>query len=190
MIFRPLAQWPAKALTLSVRTAVEPSAVIPALRGVVKSFDANVPVFNVCTMAQQKNDTLALQRMAALLLSGFGALALLLAALGIYGVLAYSVSRRTREIGVRMALGAKIADVLTLVMRQGLLLVAFGMALGLAGALALTRLLRGFLYEISALDPLTFVCVVFLLAVVSVLACWLPARRATRVDPMVALRHE
>ncbi len=190
MMFRPLAQWPAKALTLSVRTAVEPSAVIPALRGLVKSLDANVPVFNVSTMTQQKNGTLALQRMAALLLSGFGALALLLAALGIYGVLAYSVSRRTREIGVRMALGARIADVLSLVMRQGLALVAFGLALGLAGALVLTRLLRGFLYEISALDPLTFACAVFLLAAVSLLACWLPARRAARVDPMVALRHE
>ncbi|MGO8697062.1 MAG: ADOP family duplicated permease [Limisphaerales bacterium] len=190
MMFRPLAQWPAKALTLSVKTAVGPSAVIPMLRGLVKSLDANVPVFNVRTLEQQKDGTLALQRMAALLLSGFGALALLLAALGTYGVLAYSVSRRTREIGVRMALGATIADVLTLVMRQGLALVVVGMALGLVGALALTRLLRGFLYEITALDPLSFASALVLLGVVSVLACWLPARRAARVDPMVALRHE
>jgi ABC-type antimicrobial peptide transport system permease subunit len=128
--------------------------------------------------------------MAALLLSGFGALALLLAALGIFGVLAYWVSRRTREIGVRMALGARIANVLTLVMRQGLVLVAIGMVLGLCGGLALTRLLRGFLYETTTLDPLTFASAPVLLAVVAVLACWLPARRAARVDPMVALRHE
>jgi predicted permease len=190
MMFRPLGQWRANTLTLSVRTAVAPSTVVPTLRGLVKLIDPNVPVFNVYTLEQQKDGALSLQRMAALLLSGFGALALLLAALGIYGVLAYWVSRRTREIGVRMALGAKIANVLTLVMRQGLALVATGMALGLCGALALTRLLRGFLYETATFDPLTFASVLVVLGVVSVLACWLPARRAARVDPMVALRHE
>ena len=190
MMFRPLSQWPAKALTLSVKTAFGPSAVIPMLRGLVKSLHANVPVFNVRTLEQQKDGTLALQRMAALLLSGFGVLALLLAALGIYGVLAYSVSRRTREIGVRMALGAKIAERLGLVMRQGLALVVFGMVLGLASALALTRLLRGFLYEITTLDPLTFASALVLLAVVSLLACWLPRppRRTGRPDGGVKAR--
>jgi len=189
-MFRPLAQSPAKALTLSVRTAAKSSAVIPALRGLVRSLDANVPVFNVITLEQQKDGMLSLQRMAALLVSGFGALALLLSALGIFGVLAYSVSSRTREIGIRMALGARIANVLNLVMIQGLTLVLIGMLLGLAGSLALTRLLRGFLYEISALDPFTFASALVLLTIVSVLACWLPARRASKVDPMVALRHE
>jgi predicted permease len=189
-MFRPLSQWPAKALTLLTRTAAKPSAVMPTLRGLVSSLDADVPVFNVITMEQQKDGMLALQRMAALLVSGFGALALLLAALGIFGVLAYSVSRRTREIGIRMALGARIANVLNLVMCQGLKLVLIGMLLGLSGALALTRLLRGFLYEISALDPLTFASALVLLTIVSVLACWLPAWRASKVDPMEALRHE
>jgi len=189
-MFRPLVQWPDKSLTLSLRTGFDSSATVAALRGIVKSLDATVPIFGLRTLEQQKGDSLALQRMAATLLSGFGALALLLAALGIYGVLAYSVSRRTREIGVRMALGAQIADVLQLVLRQGLGLTATGLALGFAGALAVTRLLRGFLYEITPLDPLTFIGVAFVLAGVSLLACWLPARRAAKIDPMVALRHE
>jgi ABC-type antimicrobial peptide transport system permease subunit len=128
--------------------------------------------------------------MAATLLSGFGLLALLLAALGIYGVLAYAISRRTREIGVRMALGAQIKDVLTLVMRQGIGLLAMGIVLGLLGAFAATRLLRSFLFEVQPLDPLTFGVVVVLLASVALLACWLPARRAAKVDPMEALRYE
>ena len=142
------------------------------------------------TLAQQKDGSLALQRMAATLLSGFGSLALLLAALGIYGVLAYSVSRRTREIGVRMALGAQLADVLGLVLRQGLGLVTIGVVVGLAGAFAVTRLLRNFLYEVQPLDPFTFISVVVVLAAVALLACWLPARRAAKIDPMEALRCE
>jgi ABC-type antimicrobial peptide transport system permease subunit len=189
-MFFPVAQKPELALTLTVRTGVDAGATLAQLRGVVKSLDANVPVFDVRTLAQQKNSSLAMQRMAATLLSGFGALALLLAALGIYGVLAYSVSRRTREIGVRMALGAQLSDVLRLVMRQGLGMVILGLVLGLAAALAVTRLLRSFLFEIQPFDPLTFGSVVALLGVAAVFSCWLPARRAARVDPMVALRAE
>jgi ABC-type antimicrobial peptide transport system permease subunit len=147
-------------------------------------------VFNIRTLAQQRDGSLALQRMAATLLSGFGVLALLLAALGIYGVLAYAVSRRTREIGVRMALGAQVADVLRLVLRQGIGLTIIGLALGLVGAFCATRLLHGFLYEVKPLDPMTFVVVVLILALVALAACWLPARRAAQVNPMVALRHE
>ena len=189
-VFRPLLQWPERSLTLAVRTGLDPSAAIAVLRGLVRSLDAGVPVFAVRTLAQQRDGSLAPQRMAATLLSGFGVLALLLAALGIYGVLAYSVSRRTREIGVRMALGAQVADVLVLVLRQGLGLVGIGLVLGLAGASGATRLLRGFLYEVQPLDPLTFAVVVTALAVVALAACWLPARRAARVDPMTALRAE
>jgi predicted permease len=189
-MFFSVTQKPELALTLAVRTGVDSGATITQLRGVVKSLDANVPVFDVRTLAQQKNSSLSMQRMAATLLSGFGALALLLAALGIYGVLAYSVGRRTREIGVRMALGAQLADVLRLVMRQGMSMVILGLVLGLAGALVVTRLLRSFLFEIQPFDPLTFGVVVALLSVAAAVACWLPARRAARVDPMVALRSE
>ena len=156
----------------------------------MKSIDASIPVFSVRTLAQQRDGSLALQRMAATLLSAFGMLALLLAALGIYGVLAYSVSRRTREIGVRMALGAQVPDVLRLVLLQGLGLAIAGLVLGLAGALTLTRVFRGFLFEVQPLDPPTFCTVVVLLAAVALFACWLPARRAARVDPMIALRAE
>jgi len=189
-LYFPVAQKPETALTLAVRTGLDPAATIAVLGELVKSLDANVPVFKVRTLAEQKDGSLALQRMAATLLGSFGVLALLLAALGIYGVLAYAVSRRTREIGVRMALGAQVADVLGLVLRQGLGLIAVGLLLGLAGAFGATRLLRGFLFEVQPLDPLTFATVVVLLAVVALFACWLPARRAARVDPMVALRNE
>ena len=186
----PFTQKPDLALTLAVRTGLEPTGTIVQLRALVKSMDANVPVFGLRTLSEQKDGSLSLQRMAATLLGGFGVLALLLAGLGIYGVLAYSVSRRTREIGVRMALGAQVADVLRLVLRQGIGLAGVGMLIGLAAAFGVTRLLRGFLYEVQPLDPITFVSVVVLLAAVALFACWLPARRAARVDPMVALRAE
>ncbi|HTH50063.1 MAG TPA: ABC transporter permease [Candidatus Limnocylindria bacterium] len=186
----PFTQKPDLALTLAVRTGLEPTGTIAQLRALVKSLDGNIPVFSVRTLAEQKDGSLSLQRMAATLLGGFGVLALLLAGLGIYGVLAYSVSRRTREIGVRMALGAQVADVLELVLRQGIGLAGVGMGIGLAAAFGVTRLLRGFLYEVQPLDPVTFGSVAVLLAAVALFACWLPARRAARVDPMVALRAE
>jgi ABC-type antimicrobial peptide transport system permease subunit len=176
--------------TLAARTGLDPSATISMLREVVKGVDANVPAFNVCTLEQQKDQSLSLQRLAATLLGSFGVLALLLAALGIYGVLAYAVRRRTREIGIRMALGARVGDVLRLVLRQGLALAGVGMVIGLAGSVATTHLLRGFLFGIQPLDPLTFAAVAAVLAGVAVVACWLPARRAARIDPMVAVRYE
>jgi predicted permease len=185
-----MARWPSYALTLAVRTGLDPAATIAALRGVVKSLDASVPVFDVHTLAQQRDGSLALQRMAATLLSGFGLLALMLAALGIYGVLAYSVSRRTREIGVRLALGAQVADVLRLVLGEGLGLAGVGLLLGLVGAFGATRLLQGFLFGVQPLDALTFAATTVLLITVALLACWLPARRAAGVNPVEALRAE
>jgi predicted permease len=170
-MYFPVSQWPELALTLTVRTGLEPSATIRALRSVVKSLDQNVPVFAVQTLEQQRSASLALERMAATLLGGFGALGLLLAALGIYGVLAYTVSRRTREIGVRMAVGAQVGDVLRLILREGIGLAAAGVVLGLIGAFGATRLLRGFLYEVMPLDPLTFTVVTLMLASIALPAC-------------------
>ncbi len=189
-LYFPLTQRPDPALTLAVRTGLDPAMTIAALREVAKALDANVPIFRVRTLAQQKDGSLALQRMVATLLGGFGVLALLLASLGIYGVLAYSVSRRTREIGVRMALGAQISDILRVVMKQGLSLAAVGLGMGLMGSIGATRWLRSFLYQIEPLDPVTFIVSIGVLGAVILLACWLPARRAARVDPMVALRNE
>jgi predicted permease len=189
-MYFPVAQQPALNLTLAVRTGLNTAAAIAGLRQLAKQIDSNVPVFHVRTLAQQKTGFLSLQRMVAALLGGFGLLALLLAALGIYGVLAYSVSRRTREIGMRMALGAQVADVLGLVLGQGLRLVLAGMAIGFASALMATRLLRGFLFEITPLDPFTYGVVLVLLAGVALLASWLPARRAANVNPLEALRSE
>lgn len=189
-MFFPLSQRSDLALTLVVRTGLEPNATLAALRGVVRSMDAGVPVFGLRTLADQKSGSLALQRMAANLLGGFGFVALALAALGIYGVLAYNVGRRTREIGVRMALGARASDVLRLILSQGARLVAIGLVLGLGAGLGVARLLRGFLFEVQPMDPATFGGVIVLLAGVAALACWLPALRASRVQPMKALRAE
>jgi ABC-type antimicrobial peptide transport system permease subunit len=134
--------------------------------------------------------SVAQSRFRTLLMGLFGASALLLATIGIYGVLAYSVSTRLHEIGIRMALGAQAMDVLTLVVRQGMLMALVGIVLGLLGALALTRVLSGLLFQIKATDPVTFTGVALLLALVALFACWYPARRATKVSPMAALRYE
>ena len=190
MMFCPFAQQPGTALTLAVRTGIEPAATIATLRALVKSLDPGVPVFQVRTLEQQLSGSLAFQRLGTTLLNGFGALTLSLAALGLYGVLACTVSRRTREIGVRVALGAQRADIVWLVLRQGFRLVALGIIFGLGGALAGTGLLRSQLFGVGSLDPLVFSAVTLLLLVVAALAAWLPARRATKIDPMVALRTE
>ncbi|MBI1176575.1 FtsX-like permease family protein [bacterium] len=189
-MYFPETQQPSKQFTLAVRTGIDPGATIQMLRETVKNLDANVPVFGLHTLEQQKTDSLWLERMAAAVLAAFGILALLLAAVGIYGVLAFSVGKRTREIGVRMALGAQVVDVLSMVLRQGLGVVLVGIVVGLAGTFAITRALKSFLFEITPLDPVTFGFVILLLAVAASLACWLPARKAARVDPMEALRNE
>ncbi|HKS37728.1 MAG TPA: FtsX-like permease family protein, partial [Verrucomicrobiae bacterium] len=158
--------------------------------GELDRLDGDLPLENVRTLTQLVTASVAQQRLSVQLLGGFAGAALLLSALGLYGVLAYTVTQRTREIGIRLALGAQPRDVLGLVIGQGMRLALAGLALGLAGALALTRVLERLLYEIKPTDPLTFAAVTLTLLGVALLACWLPARRAAKVDPMEALRYE
>jgi putative ABC transport system permease protein len=188
--YLPFASRAPQGLNVFIRTAGEPAALAAAVRQQVWALDQNQPVAQVSTLRERVAGTLTPRRFNTGLLGGFAALALVLAALGIASVLAFSVTERTHEIGVRQALGAQSRDVLTLVIRQGLTLVIIGAALGLAGALALTRLLKSLLFGVTATDPLTFVVVTVLLFAVALLACWIPARRATQVDPLIALRHE
>jgi len=169
------------------RTSGEPSALAGPIRAVIGGIDPNLPVA-VETIDHIVSASVARERFSVVLLSVFAAVALVLAIVGIYGVISDAVSQRTREIGVRMALGARSGDVLRLMIRQGLLPAMLGLCLGLAGAVAATRLMSSLLYGVSATDPATLGGVSALIAVVAVLACWVPARRATRVDPMVALR--
>jgi putative ABC transport system permease protein len=176
--------------TLAVRTAGDPRPLTPAIREQVLAVDPNQPVYDVKTMDERVAVTLETRRFAVVLLSVFGALALILAAIGLYGVLAFAVSQRTREIGIHMALGARARDVLLMVIRQGMSLVIIGVVLGVAGGFALTRLMRSLLFEVGPTDSLTFALVSLLLAVVGFVACYVPARRATKVDPLIALRYE
>jgi predicted permease len=178
-------------LSFAVRASgVEPQALGPSVRAAVLAVDRHQPIFDVKPLRQIVGDSIALKRLALMLLVVFAVVAVLLAAAGIYGVMAYAVTERTREIGIRMALGAQTRDVLRLVVWQGLKLTGVGVALGWAAALGLTRLMEKLLYGVSATDPLTFLAVPLLLAFVALLACWISARRATKVDPMIALRCE
>ncbi|MGH9709019.1 MAG: FtsX-like permease family protein, partial [Candidatus Acidiferrales bacterium] len=152
--------------------------------------DSNQPLVNIRTMDENISTSVSEPRFRTLLLGIFAASALLLSVVGLYGLMAYSVSQRVHEIGIRMALGAQPEDVLEMIIGQGLKLVLIGVALGLAGALALSRILARFLYGVTATDPMTFIAVAVLLILVAVAACYIPARRAMRVDPMVALRYE
>jgi ABC-type antimicrobial peptide transport system permease subunit len=160
------------------------------VRNEVQSLERNLPVIDVRTMTEQVSSSLFPAKMGAILLAVFGLLALLLASVGIYGVMGYSVARRTREIGIRMALGAGRGDVLRLVLREGMTLVGIGVALGLVGAWFATQLLASFLYGVSVTDPVTFAGIPLLLSGVALVASFVPARRATKVDPLVALRYE
>ena len=187
----PLLQHPAGSFArLVVRTKVEPLTLFPAVRKAALALNAQVSVESPTTLDDEVKSTMAVTRMASTLTSLFGLTALLLAAIGLYGVMSYAVSRRTREIGIRMALGAERSKVLRLMLRQGLTLALAGVTLGLAGAIAATRVMQSLLYGISATDPVTFVAVTLLLIAVVLAACWIPARRATRVDPVIALRSE
>ena len=175
---------------LVVRTRLEPAAIVPSLRAQLESVNKDLPLAHVQTMDQLIEDSVVQQRFRTWLVGAFAGLALLLAAIGIYAVISYSVAQRTREIGVRIALGANAADVLKMVLGQGMKLAAMGLASGLFAALLITRVLRSLLFSTSATDPLSFAATTLVLLGVVVLACYVPARRATKVDPMVALRYE
>ncbi|MDQ3648913.1 MAG: ABC transporter permease, partial [Acidobacteriota bacterium] len=177
-------------LTFYVRTAQPPAMMVPALRRTVAQLDTNLPIDDVQTLQAQIATSLSGERLLALLSSVFGLLAAMLAAVGMYGVISYSVTQRTQEIGIRKALGAQTGDVLKLVLGQGMKMAAVGVALGLVGAFWMTRLMASLLFGVDASDPWTFVAAALLLAGVALLACYIPARRAAKVDPMVALRHE
>jgi putative ABC transport system permease protein len=188
--YLPQRQMPERTVFLVVRTAVEPAAIVGSVRGAIRNVDDSVPLYHQTTMEQTMSFSLAPRRFVLALVGGFAFLAVGLAAIGLYGVISYFVTQRTNEIGVRLALGASVWDILLLVLRQGMKLTVLGVFLGLAGAVAASRLIRHLLFGVSATDPLTFATIPFLLVVIAVLACLIPARRAAKVDPMVALRAE
>jgi putative ABC transport system permease protein len=189
-IYAPVTQVMSPANFLLVRSALPASELTNMVRQAVARVDQEQPIFLAAPLGSWVADSVAKQRFAVLLLGMFGTLALALAAVGIYGVVSHVVTQRTREVGIRMALGAQATDVLLLVIKQGMKPALLGVAIGLVGALALTRLLRSLLFGVSATDPLTFGVIAVVLGSVALLACYLPARRATKVDPLVALRYE
>ena len=196
-IYRPLhqipTQWKAgymRATDMLVKTSVDPLSLVGAIKKEIRLIDNAQPIAQVRTLNDKISDSIAPQRLSFLLLGIFALIALSLASAGIYGVVSYAVTQRTHEIGVRMALGAQRCDVLRLIVRQGMTLLAIGAAFGLAGAFAATRLMTSLLFEVTARDPLTFSAVTLVLTIVALVACYIPARRATKVDPLIALRYE
>jgi predicted permease len=189
-IYLPVRQSPGYSSVVFLRSAGNPETLGESIRHEVQSIDPNIPVFSVRTMDQIISRSMAERRFALQLLGIFAGVALLLAAIGIYGVMAYSFSQRTHEIGIRIALGAQRMDIFRMAVGEGMQLVAIGLAIGLMGAAALTRSVRTMLFDVSPADPITFGAISATLAAVAFLACYVPARRATRVDPLVALRDE
>lgn len=177
-------------LSFVIRTTGAPTSLASAARAAMAEVDRNQPVYNVMSMEQRLANAMTPRRLNMILLGSFAAVALILAAVGIYGVMSYAVTQRTREIGMRMALGAQRSDVLRIVVRHGMVLTLLGIMIGLVGSFTMTRLLSALLYEVTPTDPATFSGVTLLLVAVALLACWLPARRAAKIDPMAALRYE
>ncbi len=173
-----------------IRTQGDPATYAAAVRGEMLSLDSTLPLRNLRTMDQVIATSISPQRFQMMLLTLFGGIGLALSSIGIYGVMAYTVSQRTREIGIRMALGAQMKDVLRMVLRQGMRLTVIGLAVGLTAAYALTRVLKTLLFGVTPTDLTTFVFVSVALVVMALVACFIPARRATKVDPLVALRYE
>jgi putative ABC transport system permease protein len=186
----PYGVGPERGMAFVIRTKIDPMAVSSSVRQAIWSIDKDLPFTEVRTMDQRLSESFAGRRFHMILLGVFAALALVLSLVGIYGVMSYSVAQRTREIGVRMALGAERRHVLSLVLGQGLVLTLIGIGAGLAGAFALTRFLATMLYGVHPTDAVTFAVVPLLLTAIAILACYIPARRATKVDPLVALRYE
>jgi putative ABC transport system permease protein len=189
-IYLPHTQFPTNFNSIVVKTDGDPTGMIAAIRREVLAVDKDQAVFNVATLEELRGNSIRIRKFFMLLLLVFAGLALLLAAVGIYGVMSYVASQRTYEIGIRMALGAQTGDVLKLIIGNGMTLALIGVTAGLAGALALTRLLGGLLFGVSATDAMTFISVSAGLILVALLACYIPARRATKIDPLVALRYE
>src|SRR5580700_8295328 len=189
-IYLPILQDYSDEVTIHARVAGDPLAYMAAVEKMVHELNANLPVYDESTLASRVQVASVGQRIAGTLVGAFGLLALVLAAVGIYGVIAYTTRQRTHEIGLRMALGAQSTDVFRMVLGNGLRLILTGLACGLALSLALTRFLRTILFGVGATDFMTFTAVGLLLSAVALLACYIPARRAMRVDPMVALRYE
>jgi putative ABC transport system permease protein len=173
-----------------LRTQGDPTLLSASIRNEMRQIDPTVPMRNLYPLEQLVTRSVATQRFNLILLGLFAGLGLLLTAVGIYGVMAYNVSQRTHEIGLRIALGAKPRDVLTMVIKQGMTLALIGVAIGIAASFALTRVIKNLLFNVGATDALTFVAVSLTLATVALLACWIPARRATKVEPVIALRYE
>ncbi len=189
-LYYPHAQVSYSNMFVVVRAAKDPMSLASAVRGAVRAVDKDQPAFKVLTMDQMLSDSLAQRRLSVTLLGVFAVVAMVLAAVGLYGVISYSVTQRTNEIGIRIALGAPRRDIFKMVVGQGMVLTLVGIGLGVGGALALTRVMSSLLFGVTPTDPVTFAIIPLILTAVALAACFVPARRATRVDPMVALRYE
>jgi putative ABC transport system permease protein len=177
-------------MTVIAKASADPNQLVAAMRQQVRSVDPDQPIYNVRTMNEIRSESVAPERLNLTLLTLFAGIALVLAIVGIYGVMSYSVTQRTHEIGIRMAIGARPRDVFKMVIGQGMILALIGVGFGLVGAFGLTRLMASMLFGVEPTDPATFAVIAVLLTLVALLACYLPSRRATKVDPVVSLRYE